>query len=561
MVLAVKAAERISGPRAVVGVRARLVDVTTKAFAPRYQGYFHRMASSAGVKADPGALSMRAAFALAAPALRAAGDTDGLKRILDAQYATMTEAVWTDVVGAQVGTALSFDISARGVDRVMEKTATRVTQITEASQQMIRDRVASEVNSGSNADTLEKSIGDLLRSWGEDGGRSHIIALTESGFAYNYAATEGYRESGLVEMVNVYDGPDCGWTEHDDPDLADGSLRSLDEADEYPLSHPHCQRAFGPVVLSEPTEEAPAPAPASEEPPPEDTTVPVPEEIVAPPIPEPAPPEPMPTVDLDQGRGLSDDIARHLEEHHDAILRGDDPSPIPTGSYLGDYDPPISRLMADWGRVAASEGQSLETTLAQAENILQQTADDLVLSTRRSPDSLIRILREGRFKSQFETGKSGGALSPEYRAAAEQYMFGVPKDQAVEERAIYGYLRDPAKADNARMYGDALMDLKPAVRERTTVVWTDSLGSVEQPSPLTKIRATSYHPSPSAPRMPQLGRTGYPYTEAQMHGGLAADDIARVTFEYPPGPIAEDALEQAGFVKTGGPGTWVWERP
>ena len=54
-------------------------------------------------------------------------------------------------------------------------------------------------------------------------------------------------------MVQVYDGPECGWTEHDDPDLADGSLRTLEEADEYPLSHPHCQRAFGPVVLTEPS--------------------------------------------------------------------------------------------------------------------------------------------------------------------------------------------------------------------------------------------------------------------------------------------------------------------
>src|SRR5690606_19881183 len=44
----------------------------------------------------------------------------------------------------------------------------------------------------------------------------------------------------------VFDGPDCGWTSHDDIDLALGKVVTRDEALAFPISHPRCRRAFGP---------------------------------------------------------------------------------------------------------------------------------------------------------------------------------------------------------------------------------------------------------------------------------------------------------------------------
>ena len=140
--LAVKAAERIVGPRAVVGIRRRAVEVSTDTFTPRYQAYFKRMAGG-GSKASAFEIERAYIAKVGSPEAKA-----GLKRILDDQYATMTEVVWRDVVGAQVGTALSFDLNARGVERVMDRTATKVTQITDASKQMIRDRVEAEITEG-----------------------------------------------------------------------------------------------------------------------------------------------------------------------------------------------------------------------------------------------------------------------------------------------------------------------------------------------------------------------------------------------------------------------------
>lgn len=49
-----------------------------------------------------------------------------------------------------------------------------------------------------------------------------------------------------VGFLEVFDGADCGWDGHDDGDLADGSIRPVDECEETPLSHPRCARSFAP---------------------------------------------------------------------------------------------------------------------------------------------------------------------------------------------------------------------------------------------------------------------------------------------------------------------------
>lgn len=49
-----------------------------------------------------------------------------------------------------------------------------------------------------------------------------------------------------VAWMEVFDGPDCGWTEHDDPDLADGTVRHIDDCEENDSAHPRCARSFAP---------------------------------------------------------------------------------------------------------------------------------------------------------------------------------------------------------------------------------------------------------------------------------------------------------------------------
>lgn len=48
------------------------------------------------------------------------------------------------------------------------------------------------------------------------------------------------------EWLEVYDGPGCGWRDHQDPDTADGTLRTVADALAHPLAHARCVRQFIP---------------------------------------------------------------------------------------------------------------------------------------------------------------------------------------------------------------------------------------------------------------------------------------------------------------------------
>jgi len=49
-----------------------------------------------------------------------------------------------------------------------------------------------------------------------------------------------------VSYVEVRDGADCGWLEHRDPDRANRTLRTVQDALAHPTAHAHCQREFLP---------------------------------------------------------------------------------------------------------------------------------------------------------------------------------------------------------------------------------------------------------------------------------------------------------------------------
>ncbi|MGW0822544.1 hypothetical protein [Streptomyces sp. NPDC002845] len=78
-----------------------------------------------------------------------------------------------------------------------------------------------------------------VRIWAE------AATLAKSAVAYNAGTLNKTREAG-VGWVEVFDGSDCGWTNHRDLDKANRTVRTVEEAAEWPISHPRCRRAFGP---------------------------------------------------------------------------------------------------------------------------------------------------------------------------------------------------------------------------------------------------------------------------------------------------------------------------
>ena len=64
----------------------------------------------------------------------------------------------------------------------------------------------------------------------------------------NTAAARTALDELGVDFVEVSDGADCGWREHQDPDRANRTLRTVQDALAHPTSHPHCVREFLPRI-------------------------------------------------------------------------------------------------------------------------------------------------------------------------------------------------------------------------------------------------------------------------------------------------------------------------
>jgi hypothetical protein len=170
-----------------------------------------------------------------------------LEQTLTGLYTELGKLAY-ETVTAHTGAELAFDPTNPYVRGVLARVGDRVSGINDESRAVLESAVEDTLTNGGSVDDLTGVLSSKVADWA--GARAETIALSETANAYNCATLAGYRECGLVETVEVMDGEDCGWTEHDDPDTADGSERTLDEADTYPESHPNCQRAFGAVVLT-----------------------------------------------------------------------------------------------------------------------------------------------------------------------------------------------------------------------------------------------------------------------------------------------------------------------
>ncbi|MFE6126732.1 hypothetical protein ACFQ6Q_00445 [Streptomyces sp. NPDC056437] len=62
----------------------------------------------------------------------------------------------------------------------------------------------------------------------------------------NTAAARTALEELDCQWLEVRDGAGCGWTSHEDPDAANGTLRTVQDALAHPSAHPHCQRELLP---------------------------------------------------------------------------------------------------------------------------------------------------------------------------------------------------------------------------------------------------------------------------------------------------------------------------
>ena len=123
----------------------------------------------------------------------------------------------------------------------------RIKGISKTTQDRVQEYVRRNAEAGGNLDDLARMIrDDPSGAFGRH--RAMMIARTESATAWSRGSMLGWKASGRVSKVRVFDGDGCGWSRHDDSDKADGSIRDLEDIVGNETAHPHCVRSFAPVV-------------------------------------------------------------------------------------------------------------------------------------------------------------------------------------------------------------------------------------------------------------------------------------------------------------------------
>lgn len=203
-----------------------------------------------------------------------------------------------------------------------------------------------------------------------------------------------------------------------------------------------------------------------------------------------------------------------------------------------------NRQIMEWHReelegYAREYGISLEQYIAAAEKKLQKLMDESSFYRRDPADAFMKILRDGKFKSQFETNTSKGALSFSARQDVEQKIWGYRKS-VVKQRPIYGTVNASPDAQGKSLsysswYGDVICKFKSGIRYRTTFTNGDSLGAENYygSCQASKVNLTSVRGIDIlSKKVKTIDHViGEGYNEAQFHGVLRPGDIEKVFFE------------------------------
>lgn len=215
-----------------------------------------------------------------------------------------------------------------------------------------------------------------------------------------------------------------------------------------------------------------------------------------------------------------------------------------------------------YSKIAHDEGITIEQVKA---NMLKWTTEIVARSKpyivahsgeSKSPDregSVIqKILKGGRFKSQFETGGSCGSHAPSSRSDTEHGYFGFKDDihHEKENRPVYGFFTDrdhgvindkgtipPSRT--VRQYGDVCFEVKDTKKNDVTVTFQDSLGSESYiaATPYNKPHFTSLRTNDSSAysklKAMHAGKVngglgGSSYVECQYHNKLSLGDVEKV---------------------------------
>lgn len=187
-------------------------------------------------------------------------------------------------------------------------------------------------------------------------------------------------------------------------------------------------------------------------------------------------------------------------------------------------------------RAAARNKVSPEEFEREIEEGFRKLIADKELAIQFPSNVMDLFLQDPRFKTQFETNSSGGALNHDYRANAEFYGLGAPLSLNPKDRPIYGYVNvAPIARKQVSQYGDLTFILKNEVRDRATVTMDDSLYNFDvgqvAGTPINNPNKASWDGQLTS--LYQYNKTGdlshiyeeIPYVEVQIQGQVTIADV------------------------------------
>ena len=130
--------------------------------------------------------------------------------------------------------------------RQSTKELVRTVARDQALQKAIEGRTAQQAADEMRRILGTKGIHAVTYSDGSKHGLAEYAQMamrTTTAKAYNAGTLNAHTD---VKFFEIFDGPSCGLTRHDDPQLALGMVVGRDVCEKYPISHPNCRRSFGP---------------------------------------------------------------------------------------------------------------------------------------------------------------------------------------------------------------------------------------------------------------------------------------------------------------------------
>jgi hypothetical protein len=192
----------------------------------------------------------------------------------------LPEAYQLGAKSAAAATRAPFAWSQIHVEAVAEIATTTYSDLLKATRfvrrdvkrfvrEAVRERTNASVIGGRTSTQAGRDLAKLLEDRGVKAIRysngalhtlrdySDTVLRTSTAMAHNLAVINHSTASG-VRYFAISDGLDCGWSAHNDSDLAAGSVRTLEEVSSYPISHPRCARTISPLPLVTTPDEAKA---------------------------------------------------------------------------------------------------------------------------------------------------------------------------------------------------------------------------------------------------------------------------------------------------------------